>query len=99
MSRDTDANERLWKHLGYGRRTSSPDTWRYWEISKGIWTISAPKGLAEFEQRGSTVYYKGEVVVDAKTQWSGTWEALAFFYREIVQTLPKPPIDPAQSDT
>ncbi len=92
MSRDTDTNERLWKSLGYGRKTSSPGNWRYWQHADGHWVIAAPYGAAEFEQRGASVAYRGKVVVRAKTQWATTWLALAYFYAEVVPTLPKPPL-------
>ena len=92
MSRDTDANQRLWKSLGYGGKTSPKSVWRYWKHGEGHWVIAAPNDLAEFEQHGHSVSYGGEVVVKAKTQWSATWLALAYFYSQVVPKLPKPPL-------
>ena len=94
MSRDEDANQRLWKSLGYGGKRSEPTTWRYWKKPNEvhIWTIAAPNDLAKFEQRDKTVFYNGEVIITAETQWSATWKALAYFYDKIVPTVPKPPM-------
>jgi len=92
MSRDTDANQRLWISLGYGGKTAPKTVWRYWKHRDGHWVIASPNDLAHFEQHGRTIKYNGEVVIEAKTQWSATWLALAYFYSQIVQTLPKPPI-------
>lgn len=94
MSRDTDPQERLWQSFGYGHKSSAPTTWRYWEEPKGSkqWIISAPNDLVRFEQRDKTVFYKGEAIHTAETQWLATWRALAYFYDQVVPTLPRPAI-------
>jgi hypothetical protein len=38
------------------------------------------------------VYYKGEPIHTAETQWSATWRALAYFYDKVIPTLPKQPM-------
>lgn len=92
MSQDADAQQRLWLSLGYGGKRKPQPTWRYWEHPKGSkrWVISAPNQLAEFEQHGKTVLYRGEVVATGRTQWAATWAALAYFYETVVPTI-KPP--------
>jgi hypothetical protein len=95
MSRDTDAQQRLWLSLGYGGRSKPQPAWRYWETEKGSkqWIISAPNELAEFEQHGNKILYQGEVVVTARTHWAATWGALAYFYETILPTLTPPALD------
>ena len=92
VSRDTDANQRLWESLGYGGKTSPPSTWRYWKQGDRHWVIAAPNDLALFEQRHRSVSYNGEVVVTGKTQWSATWGVVSYFYAHIIPTLQKPPL-------
>lgn len=95
MSRDQDGQQRRWLSLGYGGKTSAVNTWRYWPVSneKSNWVISAPDNLAEFEQRGKVVFYKGEKILEGSTQWRATWAALGHFYSEILPNLPVPPLD------
>lgn len=93
MSRDRDGHQRRWKSLGYGGKTAKRTTWRYWpEKERQRWFISAPNGLAEFEQHDKTVFYGGKKIITADTQWSATWQALAYFYRDVLPTLPPPPM-------
>ena len=94
MSKDNDKHQRQWKSLGYGGK-SDPDTvWRWWEKSRAekVWIISAPNGLAEFEQRGRTVFLDGEELFTGRTQWDATWRALAYFYEKVIPTAPAPPM-------
>ena len=83
-SRDAQADQRLWKNLGYGGKTAGDETWRYWPQSgQGPWTIAAPLGAAVYEQDGLRLFYEGELIYEAKTgegQWDVTWQALAHFY-------------------
>jgi len=94
MSQDTDAQQRLWLSLGYGGKRKPQPTWRYWEHPKSSkqWIISAPNELAEFEQRGKEVFYRGEKVATGHSQWAATWAAVAYFYDKIVPTLTPPTI-------
>ena len=94
MSRDADAQQRLWLSFGYGGKRKPQPTWRYWEQSKGSgrWVISAPNEVAEFEQHGRTVFYRGEKILTASTQWAATWAALAYFYEKVVPSLQPPPL-------
>lgn len=91
MSLDADGHQRRWLALGYGGKTSSPGTWRYWKTADRTWTIAAPHGLAEFEQRHRTIFYQGEEVLSAATQWEATWRAIGYFYSHVVPKLPAPP--------
>jgi hypothetical protein len=97
MGMDRDAQQRLWLHLGYGGKKSEPTTWRYWKKPKSSkeWVIAAPHYLAEFEQHDKTVFYRGEPILTADTQWSATWRALAYFYEKVVPTLVPPPMTDA----
>lgn len=90
MSTDADGHQRRWLALGYGGKTSSPETWRYWKSGARAWTIAAPYGLAEFEQRHRTIFYRGQEVLAAATQWDATWKAIAYFYSDVVPQLPPP---------
>ena len=92
MSMDADGHQRRWLALGYGGKTSSPETWRYWKGADRTWTIVAPHGLAEFEQRHRSIFYQGEEVLTAATQWEATWRAVGYFYSHVVPTLPAPPM-------
>lgn len=94
MSRDRDAQQRLWLSLGYGSKGSPKTTWRYWSKpnSKREWIIRAPNDLAEFEQRHRTIFYRGVEVLTAKTQWLATWGAVAHFYEKVIPTVPLPPL-------
>lgn len=97
MSRDADGQKRRWLSLGYGGKKAEPSTWRYWEQrprGSRQWVISAPNNLAEFEQHDKTVFYKGEAILTAETQWSATWRSLAYFYEHVVPTLAAPPMSP-----
>ncbi|MDH6170910.1 hypothetical protein M2282_006090 [Variovorax boronicumulans] len=93
MSMDADGQQRRWLALGYGGKTSSPETWRYWKTADRRWTIVAPHGLAEFEQRHRSIFYRGEEVLTAATQWEAIWRAVAYFYSHVVSTLPAPPMN------
>ena len=92
MSRDADGQQRLWLSLGYRGKTGTQPTWRYWKTDSKKWIISAPNELAEFELHDKTVFYKEEAIFTGKTQWSATWQALAYFYEVVVPSLPVPPI-------
>ena len=94
MSRDRDPQQRIWLSLGHGGKTAPKTTWRWWKKpnSEREWIISAPNGLAEFEQRGNTVFYKGVQVVTAKTQWLATWGAVGYFYAEVAPVSLPPPL-------
>lgn len=94
MSRDTDAQQRLWLSLGYGGKTAPQTTWRYWRKrgEASTWVVAAPNGLAEFEQKGTSVFYEGVRVLRARTQWRATWDTLAYFYAEVIHKLPVPPM-------
>ncbi|MBD9667124.1 hypothetical protein IB278_24400 [Variovorax sp. VRV01] len=92
MSMDADGHQRRWLTLGYGGKTSSPETWRYWKAADRTWTIVAPHGLAEFEQRHRRIFYQDEKVLAAATQWEATWRAVGYFYSHVVPTLPAPPM-------
>ena len=95
-SRDAQPDQRLWKNLGYGSKTSSNSTWRYWPQSgPGPWTIAAPLSAAEYTQDDRRLFYKGEVIYEAQGdegQWDVTWQALAHFYavlaREVAKGVP-----------
>ncbi|RRH86636.1 hypothetical protein EH244_20805 [Variovorax beijingensis] len=39
MSMDADGHLRRWLPLGYGGKTSYPETWRYWKAVDWTWTI------------------------------------------------------------
>jgi hypothetical protein len=91
MSMDTDAQQRLWLSLGYGGKSDPPTTWRYWQVEPRHWVIAAPNDLAKFEQHDKTVSFEGEPVFTSATQWSATWEALAYFYKHVVPKLSPPP--------
>jgi hypothetical protein len=98
MSRDSDPHQRKWLSLGYGGKTAPKTTWRYWEKpgartgTPSTWIISAPNGLAEFEQRGKSVFYQGAEILAEPTQWLATWSALGYFYAKILPELPAPPL-------
>jgi hypothetical protein len=94
MSRDADAQQRLWLSFGYGGKKAPQPTWRYWQKAKGSahWIISAPNAVAEFELQDKTVFYHGELVLTGRTQWAATWATLAYFYEKVVPTLQPPPI-------
>lgn len=94
MSRDTDMQQRLWKSLGYGGKTAKQPTWRYWEVGPKHWVISAPNELAQFDLRDKALAHEGRVIHTAKTQWSATWNALAYFYENVVPTLAVPALIP-----
>jgi hypothetical protein len=93
MSRDGDAQQRLWLSFGYGGKQAPVTTWRYWAKPNETreWFILAPNDLAEFEQKHTAVYYKGEQILKEETQWLATWATLAYFYKEIVPKLKPPP--------
>ncbi len=87
-SRDSDPNQRLWKALGYGGKEGETRNWRYWPQSgKGPWTIMAPFEAAEYRQEGSKVFYRGEMLLEASTQWEATRRAMAHFYTDVWPTL------------
>lgn len=94
MSRDGDAQHRLWLSLGYGGKKAPKTSWRYWARANTTreWIISAPNELAEFEQQHTSVFYKGEKIIEEKTQWLATWATLAYFYKSIVPKLRPPPL-------
>ncbi len=95
MSRDADAQQRLWLSFGYGGKTKSQPAWRYWEkgnTETRRWIISAPNDVAQFEQIDKTVYFQGRQILTAATQWAATWAALAYFYEKVVPTLTPPRI-------
>lgn len=94
MSKDKDAEQRLWLSLGYGGKRADPRTWRYWKKPGGAkqWVIAAPNDLAEFEQHDKTVFYQGKQILEAATQWSATWRTLAYFYEHVIPTVPRPPL-------
>ncbi len=95
-SRDEQEDQRLWKNLGYGGKTASEETWRYWPQSgPGPWTIAAPLGAAQYRQENLRLYYEGQLIYEAKegeAQWDVTWQALAHFYgvlaRKIARGIP-----------
>lgn len=89
MSKDKDAEQRLWLSLGYGGKRADPRTWRYWKKPGGAkqWVIAAPNDLAEFEQHDKTVFYQGKQILEAATQWSATWRTLAYFYEHVIPPL------------
>lgn len=92
-SRDAQADQRLWKNLGYGGKDASDETWRYWPQSgAGPWTIAAPLGAAEYMQEGLRLYYEGALIYEARegeTQWDVTWQALAHFYGVLARRVAK----------
>jgi hypothetical protein len=93
MSRDADSQQRLWLSLGYGGKTAPLHTWRYWKTSNDReWIIAAPNGLAEFVLKDRIVFYKGQEVLAASTQWGATWRALAYFYENVIPTVKPPPM-------
>lgn len=92
MSNDSDPQQRLWLSLGYGQKRGSKSTWRYWETGPKRWIICAPNALAEFVQVDRNVFYKDkQIVEEARNQWAATWAALAYFYSDVIQTLPPTP--------
>jgi hypothetical protein len=92
-SRDAQPDQRMWKNLGYGGKTSSEDTWRYWPQSgAGPWTIAAPLGAAVYTQDNLRLYYEGELIYEAKDgegQWDVAWQALAHFYGVLARRVAK----------
>lgn len=90
-SRDTQPDQRLWKNLGYGGKTGSDQTWRYWpQAGRGPWTIAAPLGAAEYKQDGLCLFHEGELIYEARLgegQWDVTWQALAHFYGVRARTV------------
>jgi hypothetical protein len=82
MSRDADAQQRLWLPFGYGGKRADQRVWRYWKRAEKArtWIIAAPNGTAEFKQVDRTVYYQGEAILTGRTQWAATWRAIAHFY-------------------
>jgi|GEM_PF-5441761 hypothetical protein len=93
-SRNTDANERKWKALGYGHKTSDPATWRYWseQAGKGPWRIASPFDIVVYRQVGRQLFLDDILILEGVTQWDATWRALAHFYAHIVPNLAAPPI-------
>lgn len=93
-SRNTDPNERRWKALGFGHKTSDCTTWRYWSeaAGKGPWRIAAPHNMAEYRLVDRRLFLDEEFILEGKTQWDATWAALGHFYSRIVPNLPPPPI-------
>ena len=94
MSKDADPHQRLWLSMGYGGKTASMSTWRWWKKPETdrTWIISAPNDLAEFEQRDKVIFYNSEIVYEGSTQWDATWNALAYFYKYVIQVVPRPPM-------
>jgi hypothetical protein len=94
MSRDRDPEQRRWLSLGYGGAKASSSTWRYWKKAgaHNVWIIAAPNDLARFEQCGCDVFYEGDRVVSATTQWDATWQTLAYFYGHLIRKTPAPPL-------
>lgn len=91
QSRDAQPDQRLWKNLGYGGKTASHETWRYWpQGGRGPWTIAAPLGAAEYLQDGLCLFHEGELIYQAKdgeSQWDVTWQALSHFYSVLARRL------------
>lgn len=98
-SRNTDPDERRWKALGFGTKTSSANTWRYWSeaTGKGPWRIAAPFGMAEYGLVGKQLYLDDTLVLEGQTQWDAQWRAIAHFYAEVVPNTPAPPLAPAKA--
>ena len=94
MTGDHEAQQRIWKSLGFGGRHTQPTTWRYWAkpSAKRVWVISAPSDMVRFEQQGRTIHHEGRQILTAKTRWLATWKALAHFYAEIAPRLQVPPM-------
>ena len=92
MSRDRDAQKRLWLSLGYGGKTAPTSTRRYWAKprEKSAWIIAAPNDIARFEQRERKVYYGNVEIISAETQWEATWRTLAYFYERVIPTVTPP---------
>lgn len=92
-SRDAQAEQRLWKNLGYGGKEGNEDTWRYWPQSGlGPWTIAAPLGAAEYTQDNLRLFHEGKLIYEAKDgerQWDVTWQALAHFYGVLARKVAK----------
>ncbi|MEX3839787.1 hypothetical protein [Paraburkholderia sp. BR10882] len=97
-SRSTDPNDRRWKALGFGHKTSSDSTWRWWSeaADKGPWRIAAPFGMAEYRLVGKKLYLDDNLVLEGKSQWDATWRAIAHFYAEVVPNTLPPPLAPPQ---
>lgn len=76
------------------RRSCPPTTWRYWRKrdETSTWIVAAPNGLAEFEQKGTSVFYEGARDLRARTQWHATWGTPAYFYAEVIHKVPVPPM-------
>jgi len=91
QSRDEQPDQRLWKNLGYGGKTASHETWRYWpQAGTGPWIIAAPLEAAEYLQEGLSLFYRDELIYEAKEgegQWDVTWQALAHFYGGLARKL------------
>lgn len=95
-SRDAQPDQRMWINLGYGGKTTSEETWRYWPQSgAGPWTIAAPLGAAVYTQENLRLYHDGQLVYEAREgegQWDVTWQALAHFYgvlaRKVARGVP-----------
>ena len=90
-SRDTDPDERMWKFLGYGRKTANVYNWRYWSEAKGQgpWLIVAPREMATYRLVDKELWLDGEAIYQGRTQWEATWYAVAHFHREVLPKLVK----------
>ncbi|SOZ19371.1 hypothetical protein CBM2609_B30248 [Cupriavidus taiwanensis] len=93
-SRSQDGNERKWKALGFGHKTSDPTTWRYWseQAGKGPWRIASPFDIAVYRQVGRQLFLDDLLILEGATQWDATWQALAHFYSQVVPRLAAPPL-------
>ncbi len=89
---DADGHQGRWLAWVW-RQNITPETWRYWKIADRTWTIVAPHGLAEFEQRHQKASSVRAKVLTAATQWEATWRAVGYFYSHVVPTLPAPPMN------
>ncbi|CAN7776289.1 hypothetical protein LJR084_007905 [Variovorax sp. LjRoot84] len=97
MSVERDGHLRRWLAFGYGGKTSSPGTWRYWKTAERTWTIAFLHGLAEFERRHRSIFYQGEEILTAATQWDATWKAVGYFYSHVVPKLQALPMNQSRS--
>lgn len=93
MSMDADGHQRRWLALGNDGKTSSPKPGATGKPPTGRGPSSPLTVFAEFEQRHRSIFYQGEEVLTAATQWEATWRAVGYFYSHVVPTLPAPPMN------
>lgn len=83
---NADRNEAKWYALGYGRCRKFNGKFNFYRIPGG-YQILTPIAGVEFVQYGTSVQYRGEVIATGKTMWDATWNAVGYFFTNIVKDL------------